>query len=357
MSVSVEAYTVCICRSAVDAKYPGGFAAFREEAPNETFHADQHLAALSFMHKLDCDEFLHFLVSKGFLYQVNDSQDEMCVAESDSESSGNDWLHLGRWAGSEAAWLAGTDPEPLVTPFHYQPGRVQFVSSEEEENRLEYLRTQDGVEVFRDRLTGEKKYRGRTQQTPYHITESQALELQQRYDDAYEKILPFLQFGDDQPAKRWDSFFGKRTFANVLAELEGIATVVPFFGAVWYTLGHAYRTQTKQDQALDAFKAAYLSDVDEIGFAREYAGQCLSMGLGQEALGVMRRLCAQNPDDPELEANLSLGYLLTGDIDQALRQAEKALALDPLDTVTQAVHKMVQQVKAGEIPCPESISI
>jgi hypothetical protein len=64
--------------------------------------------------------------------------------------------------GAPIAWMDGVQPTPVVGPPGYQFGRtMQRVAAKEAAERLVYLRTVDGVDVYRDKQTGEEVYVGR----------------------------------------------------------------------------------------------------------------------------------------------------------------------------------------------------
>jgi hypothetical protein len=73
-----------------------------------------------------------------------------------------EWLVFATFKDVPVAWMDGASPAPIVGPPGYVLGRTtQFMTAEEARNRLVYLRTQNGVDVFRDKETGKELYVGR----------------------------------------------------------------------------------------------------------------------------------------------------------------------------------------------------
>lgn len=60
------------------------------------------------------------------------------------------------------AWLGGADPRPVITPPGWKPGDMTTMARQDLE-RLEYFRTENSVEVYRHRTTGQLLYVARAQ--------------------------------------------------------------------------------------------------------------------------------------------------------------------------------------------------
>jgi hypothetical protein len=65
MSIRGRFLSVIVRRETLERVYPGGLAAFERDAPNATFAADDHLAAVSFMDGGSAEQFVSQLEELG----------------------------------------------------------------------------------------------------------------------------------------------------------------------------------------------------------------------------------------------------------------------------------------------------
>jgi hypothetical protein len=185
MAVLVEAISVITRRDAINAKYPGGWAAYVGAAPNGTLCYDAELARIGFMTPQDVQAFISHLTENGLTFLVEDkAQDIAVVDQQHGPTTECDWLEFaklpfGNVGGKvSACWLfAG----PRIAAGVHLPGksfdlatppgwkfeeslshRFCFVPNEQVEGRLVFLRNDSGVDVFLDRDTGKEVFLGRT---------------------------------------------------------------------------------------------------------------------------------------------------------------------------------------------------
>lgn len=84
MAVLVEGLSVVIKRSAVDAKYPGGWNSFVTMVQNNTFCYDDRLARLGFSGPPEVETFINRIESMGLTYLDGDRAVDMVVVDQDS---------------------------------------------------------------------------------------------------------------------------------------------------------------------------------------------------------------------------------------------------------------------------------
>ena len=159
MAVLIEASVVIARRSAVEDKLAGGVRGWFEDAPNRTACADRHLCAVEFMDTRDAFAFVRKLEDAGLEAERGGvARDVVVVDPSGRPRHDCPWIEIGRYAGVTAAWVSATNPEPLVVPLGYRPNASVFsLTQEEAAARLEFVREDGGVEVYRDRETGKER--------------------------------------------------------------------------------------------------------------------------------------------------------------------------------------------------------
>ena len=186
MAVLVEAISVIVRRDAIDAKYPGGWEAFVEDTPNATLCYDDEIARVGFMAPSDIGTFVNHLERHGLRSLEDGKAVDLAVADQQQGLATEcDWLEFGRIELGDsgkvsACWLfegprmgyglhmPGTSMQIATPPGWQFEGSLSqkfgFVPSGQENKRLEFLRNQNGVDVFIDLTTGKEVYVGRTRQ-------------------------------------------------------------------------------------------------------------------------------------------------------------------------------------------------
>lgn len=336
MAVVVSAHDVIVRVDALGE----GLGAFARNVPNSTFCSDDQIARVSFMDGADRERFIATLsVPVAAIARVGASSKVVDVA----------WLERGVHSGVEAAWMRGEVGGPLVVPVRWTPGELQHRTWDEVKEHLEYLGVEGNIEVYRDKRTGEKLYAGRTR-SPLSPSQTDAIaKFRSASGTALNPVLSKIL------ARESLGFFERRRRSAGAEVLHQILAIDPEDASAHWLLGLIARSEEKHTVALEHFRSAYGSRPDHPDIGREYAGQCLTLGHGAEAVRVARELHRRFPDDAGLHSNFALALLVGGDLDEALAAAESALGRDPSDAVTKNVHDLVRRVKSGQTKRPTRI--
>ena len=159
MSVLVEAISVVIRIATLEEKYPGGLAGYRSDCPNRTFCADDHLCRVGFMVPTDVGYFVDTLERLGLKpFQGDMAHDVVVIDQTHGPTTDCDWIE-GGWHpdGYTMAWLAGTEPGPLMVLDGWTEGqslRMKLIPTEEQQDRLLELGMDQGMTVALDLKTG-----------------------------------------------------------------------------------------------------------------------------------------------------------------------------------------------------------
>lgn len=185
MAVLVEAFSVIVRRDAINQRLAGGWSAFQDLIPNATLCFDEDLARVGFMTPDDTRRFIQGLEVRGLTY-LDDDDYAVDIAVADQQRGllvDCDWLEFARVRVTDtgtigACWLF---EEPRLAYGVHLPGKsftvatppgweyedslsreFGFAPDEEAAERLEYLRTEDGVDVYWDHEAGKEVFVGRT---------------------------------------------------------------------------------------------------------------------------------------------------------------------------------------------------
>ena len=175
MAILIEAISVVIKRTVIDDKFPGGWKAFVNDCPNKTLCADSALARVGFMSPVDVESYVKHLEENGFVYLQDNTAIDLVVADQQrglsAKSTWVEFSHVNldgdaskRVAGCQI--IDGVD-EPLLTPdgWEYEGSLSQtfgFAPTEHVDKSLEFLRHENGTDVYFNKLTGKEVYLGRT---------------------------------------------------------------------------------------------------------------------------------------------------------------------------------------------------
>lgn len=184
MAVLVEGISVIVRRDAIEAKYRGGWKAFTAYVPNSTLCIDEELARVGFMVPSDVEAFVKHLESGGLRFLDAGKSVDLAIADQQRGLTMEcNWLefgHLGFGASGHvsACWFfegpriaAGMNlrgqPMNLATPSGWEfegslSHKFGFVPTGKENERLTFIRNEDGVDVFLDTDTGKEVFIGRT---------------------------------------------------------------------------------------------------------------------------------------------------------------------------------------------------
>lgn len=172
MAVLVEGISVIVRRLDIDAKYPGGWDGYVDDCPNATLCADEHIARVGFMAPPDARVFVERLGSHGFRVDPNDGRCDVAVVDHVAGTLQRAaWLEVGGVTVDDhqicVCRLVGDDTKVLITPDGwswdtslYRGGeRVPEAAAGE---GAQFLRHENGLDVFLDLETGKEKFIGRT---------------------------------------------------------------------------------------------------------------------------------------------------------------------------------------------------
>lgn len=168
MSILVEAITVIVRNTKVEATINGGVNTLRHNAPNGTFRTDGYLSAVGFMTPEDAERYIDALKNLDFTFVENDKSVDIVVCDqlrgftADCEWAGTDTDERG----VRFCWLYGEDVGDMVTQegWTYEKSLYttgSFHDTSEPDDQLEFLRTENGLNVYLDKQTGKEVFAGR----------------------------------------------------------------------------------------------------------------------------------------------------------------------------------------------------
>jgi hypothetical protein len=348
MAVPIEGYSVIVRITTLTAKYPGGMQGYHAICPNATFCADTYVSRIAFMVQGDADLFVAHLAEQGLTPSRQGAAEDVAMVHQEKYCLPPcDWLELGTWQGTTIAWLAGTHPGDVVAPSGWTPERhVQLLSAEEFRARLEFVRTEGQVDVYRDKTSEQEFHVGRTEFT----SPQDKIRHDQLYQQASTLIDGLIILSNEAPAplERQQHL----RLEQAIPLFEEVVRLDPHNWAAMWLLGKIYQRLVNHEQSLNWFARAHRVNPDQVDVAREASVAAMELGRPVEAIPFCECAIEINPDDPGLRANHALALLFAERPTEARGAAEEALRRDPADEVTAQIVRFIGEVLDGKRPCP-----
>jgi tetratricopeptide (TPR) repeat protein len=256
------------------------------------------------------------------------------------------WLEVGRWGTAAIAWLAGTKRGDLHAPANWNADNasIQYFTEAEAKQRFEFVRSENRVDVYRDRTTGKEYYQGRTAPNPNMARHN---ELYQR---ACNLINGLIILNNQEPGPLDAGTRGRLEEAIPL--FEEVVRINPNNWAAMWLLGKVYQRLGDPTRGLEWFARAHRVNPDQPDVAREASIAAMETSRPQDAVAYCERAIETNPDDAGLRANLALALLFSGKPTEARAVGADALRRDPADQITTQLVAIIDEVLAGARPCP-----
>jgi len=341
MAVVIEATTIVVLLSALERRFPGGVAAFAQQAPNMTFHSDGQLAAVSVMAPGDTRLVVGQLTKHGFADPLKTPSNEICIVD---QSKGFltpcDWLSLdlrafstaeGEQFGATIAWV-GDEPGAFAAPRGWTPRRIEQISTEDLARHYEIVKvhrneTGGAVTAYRHRETGRLMYIGR----PAPATD----DVQERSAALARELSAVLAMPPS--AKRHAAAADLCRRATELADATGREEANPLLveGVVARSIG-------RWTVAESAFRRITERWPDLIDGWLEWTWALSSLERLEEAEAAARRAVDLKEDSAAARGNLATVLLQRGKPEDALAAAERAIELDPSEA---NLRKILEQVR------------
>jgi len=172
MAVLVEANSIIVRVEAIHDRFKGGFTAFADDVPNSTLCSDGEIARVGFMNPNDGSDYIDRLVGFGLIFKRGEKCEDIGVAlQGDGLALPCDWLDYGTIEIATgqtvcAVWLKGSAGRQVFCPerwsYERSLSRQYLITSPDHVGKaLSFLRRDNGIDVYRDALTGQEVFIGR----------------------------------------------------------------------------------------------------------------------------------------------------------------------------------------------------
>ena len=254
MSVIIEGISVVIRISTIEQKYRGGLAQYQRDCPNDTFCTDEHLARIGFLAPPDVGRCIQGLEHQGLTFKQNGKCVDIAVVDQQvGFTVPCDWLDFGRHPkGVAYCSLKGTDSEKIAVPVGWQfenslSAQFTFVSNEEASERMEFLRHENGVDVFFDKQAGKEVYLGRLK------NDEGMTSVEEFFERGTELIKPYV-FLVDVPSENPNTEQGQKNISQGIEYLQVVTSLQSNHWPAYWHIGKAFQAVHDNEQAYQNFK-------------------------------------------------------------------------------------------------------
>jgi tetratricopeptide (TPR) repeat protein len=174
------------------------------------------------------------------------------------------------------------------------------------------------------------------------------------FKEGSDLITPYMRI-HGVPEKSTTSSKARADITRGIALLEAVIAYNTNNWAPSWTIGKGYQALGDSDKACDAFGKAYAIQKENPDVAREYMFECLEIGRTTEAISAAEHAVNLSPKDAGLHANLALAYTLAGRITNAQTSVSKSLQIDPNDSISLTLRRVVQEIADGKREQPRTI--
>ena len=201
------------------------------------------------------------------------------------------------------AWLTGSQRGNLYAPPGWSFDRVlEYKSTAEVDRQLEFLRSEESVDVYRDLATGRELFVGRTS--------SRSPADDARHDELYSAACALIEglIQLEGTASDLDEPARKRLSESVPLFEEVVQINPADWRAMWF-LGKVYQRFNDPERSFDWFWRAHRVNPEQPDVAREASIAAMESGRPEQAVVFCQCAIEAQPDDPGLNANLALALL------------------------------------------------
>ncbi len=326
MAVLIEAISVIFRKERIEENFPGGWTGFLDEAPNRTLFSDCEIGCIGFMHPDDVHKYVFYLESFGLDFDIGGQTKDIAVADQiRGFTIPSPWLSFGELDKDgnavKASWLASGEPGFVFTRrgWQYEGSLSQksgFVASEDVDDKVRFLRNENGLDVYLNLETGKEVYLGRP--------EIQGEDKQ----DVFERLRAIcnealtLEAETEVARRSKDVEQGginfSRLVTEILPEVENISHGVGRnMSFAHFAKGLVLRILKQPESAETCFRRANELQPDVSNTLLELV-RCLGeQGKHEDALPFAQKAVKCEPDSPAALGNLAMTLFLLGDKKEA----------------------------------------
>ena len=346
MAVLIEAISVVVRHEAIQQRHSGGWQGFLRRVPNRTLCTDGNFARVGFMSPKDVEAYASTLEECGLVFRKDgEAVDFAVVDQLRGPTIPAPWLEFGKiQTGSikiVACWPAGQIAKEISFPEGWKfegslSDKPGFAQDNTMDDRLKFLRRENGLDVYLDLRTGKEVFTGRPtiagEGEPVLFTRLETICQEVLKVEA--RIQPLQALKVEQGLLPLFNRLNQELLPVATQIMEGAGRQMSF---AHFTVGLILRILHRRDEAEQAFRKANELQHGMINTLRELV-RCLGeQDKHREALPFAREAVEVAELDAGAWGNLAMCLIQCGERAEARRAIDEAISLDPQDPINRYI--------------------
>lgn len=149
-------------------------------------------------------------------------------------------------------------------------------------------------------------------------------------------------------------FFEKRRLNKAIEHFKEASAIEPTNGAPMLFIAKIKQRLGDYEKSLAWLKKANSVEPENLILAIETSSTLGRLGKHREAVTLLEVAVGHHPNEPRIQCNLGLSYLMAGEIENALKTFEILILLEPDFPPNHKLLNLATEVKSGKKPIPRS---
>lgn len=340
MPIVIVTRAVIVPVQVLERKWPGGEAAYRAAAPNQTYRCDGHLAAIDFMSSGDVEFWIEgTLKPAGLRFPMHGLERDVVVADAvEGPTTPCEWLEFTRQPKWSEARLKCASETGLTGPRHWSPEdepETKYLDPETSGRRMQFIDAEPHLATFEDEETGQRHYLGMVS------SDSLSLLLDWRLQALWERFSPMRELANGDSPGLPDA--DRVRLREAAIECERIAhSAGPLESKALWLAALLARMASDWKLAERLCRLYLAGEPDDAGSWMELTWCLGEQDRHAEAIEAAHKAIALEPENAGAAANMAACLRVVGRFREALSWADRAVALDPQDRISIALQASLE---------------
>jgi len=182
------------------------------------------------------------------------------------------------------------------------------------------------------------------------MTEQQIAEFNSLYQRACDKMKGLIILEGYRPKRI--GFFEKLRATKAIKYFEQALSLIPDHYQSLFFLGKIYQRLGEYNIAINYFETALKSEQTNHNIPQEASLVAMHLNQIEKAIEYSKEAIRRKPNDFALMGNHSMNLLIAGLDNEAKETIDKALLINPTDTINQKIKNKIESVISGQAKRP-----
>jgi tetratricopeptide (TPR) repeat protein len=157
----------------------------------------------------------------------------------------------------------------------------------------------------------------------------------------------------DRQQLRALGFFERRRLNKALTHFEEASSIAPTNGAPMLIIAKIKQRIGDHEGSLHWLKKANAAEPGNLILSVETGAALGRLGKHREAAAMLELAVRDHPNEPRIQCNLGLSYLMAGETENALKAFELLVHLEPDFPTNKKLLNLANEIRLGKQPTPK----